>query len=103
MFLIDDRMHQNEGRSPDAFWLENLWEFKNPSSYNAVDMRVRKGLKQIKDNPGGVVLSFDESLSVDKCIEIITKRATLLESGRDYVVDIIIIQNERIVRILRYE
>ena len=101
MFLIDDRMHQNEGRSPDAFWLENLWEFKNPSSYNAVDMRVRKGLKQIKDNPGGIVLYLDESISVDECIKMINKR--IKQTEKYYVVDIVLIQKNRIVKILRYQ
>lgn len=28
IFLIDERLHNNEGLIPDAIWLENYWEFK---------------------------------------------------------------------------
>lgn len=101
VYLINDRLHQKDGYSADAIWQENLWEFKCPTSYTAVDKRLRKGLKQICDNPGGIVLAINSELEFEKVIATVNKRMKLSEKI-DYSVDVMLIQNEEVKAILRY-
>ncbi|MBO4375439.1 MAG: hypothetical protein J5829_10070, partial [Lachnospiraceae bacterium] len=45
-------------KTPDFLWHDKHWDLKDVSSVKAVDNAVRKGLHQIKDNPGGIILDF---------------------------------------------
>lgn len=101
IFLIDQKIHQKDGCSPDSIWNEALWEYKKPTTYNAVNKRTRKGLEQIQDNPGGIVLWIAEDLSITKSIEEINDRIHSSKS-RNYIVDIMIIQKGKIIKIIRY-
>lgn len=101
IYLINDRLHQQRGYSPDAVWCENYWEFKCPTSYTAVDTRIRKGLKQIVDNPGGIVLNLSDNLDMKKVIETVNHRMQISENI-DFSVDIILIQYGKIKHILSY-
>lgn len=102
IFLLDQKIHQKDGCSPDSIWNEVLWEYKKPTTYNAVNKRTRKGLEQIQDNPGGIVLWISDNLAINKTIEEINNRIHSSKS-RDYIVDIMIIQKRKIVKILRYK
>ena len=43
-------------KTPDFEWRSRLWELKTTSSLNAVDQAVRGALKQIANNPGGIII-----------------------------------------------
>ena len=102
IFIIDERLHDKDGFVSDVMWLENLWEFKNPSSYSAIDKRVRKGLKQIKKNPGGLVLEISNKLNIKKAIEIVNNRVNN-SKNIDYEFDVIFIYNGEIVCVINYK
>ena len=52
--LIDDA--GNEEKSPNFDWNGKLWELKSPVKVKGVDKLVRTGIKQITQNPGGIVV-----------------------------------------------
>ena len=48
-------------KTPDFNWNGKDWELKNVTSVKSADSAVRSALKQIKDNPGGVILDYGDS------------------------------------------
>lgn len=102
IFLIDERLHNNEGLIPDAIWLENYWEFKKTSSYHSIEKGVRKAIKQIKDNPGGIVLYIVEDLDIYQTINMINKRI-LNNKNINFVFDIIFVFKDRKIIVISYK
>ena len=56
---------------PDYIWNNKLWDLKTISNEKAANSALRKGVNQIFDNPGGVMLdcrkfSVEEILERDK-------------------------------------
>jgi hypothetical protein len=88
-------------KTPDYIWNNKFWELKSTSTEKAVDSAIRKGLKQIERNPGGIVLDFSENKIVfEKVQKYIADRM-----GRrdDIPADIMIIQNGKIIKIVRHK
>lgn len=98
-----------KGKNPDAKWENNYWEFKRPTSKNAVDDRLRKANQQLTEamerdgiigNRSGVVVDISGmNLSLDETIAIVENRAAeRLKNNTD-----VIIRNgntiEKIIRI----
>jgi len=76
--------------SADYEWRGKLWDLKCPSSsaYGTIEKRIRHGLIQIEDNPGGLLLDFtdsklDISSAKNMTNEILEKRA---KRGLDVIV-----------------
>ena len=89
--------------NPDYVWLENYWDLKNVTTEKACDHAIRHGLKQISDNPGGIILKFESNdINLDDAIKVIEKRMTR-KGSIDVPADIILIKDDKIVRILRYK
>lgn len=89
--------------NPDYVWLENYWDLKNVTTGKACDHAIRHGLKQISDNPGGIILKFESNdINLDDAIKVIEKRMTR-KGSIDVPADIILIKDDKIVRILRYK
>lgn len=86
--------------SPDYQWNGKLWELKNTSTATATDNAVKKALKQIQDNPGGIILDYGENKISDMILGIIKRR---IERSRLDTVDVIFFQNGDLVKILRYK
>jgi len=42
----------------DYLWNNSLWELKNISTKSSIDWQVRKAIKQIWKNPGGIILNL---------------------------------------------
>ena len=75
--------------SPDYEWEGKLWDLKSVSSsaYGTIDKRIRHGLKQIEDNPGGLLIDFSSS-SLD------------LVSARQMAEDIMIKRTKKLLDII---
>lgn len=59
----------------DYEWDGRLWELKTVSSVNAVDTALRKAIKQIYSNPGGVIIDFKgESTDSNAVLEVAKHR-----------------------------
>lgn len=86
-------------KSADYLWNGRLWDLKTVSTEKAADSAIRKGLKQIKGNPGGVFLDYGEiDVSLEKVMGIAKER---MQRSAASGTDVIIVQNGRVVAILR--
>ncbi len=85
----------------DYEWNGKYWELKTLKSENSVDSAVRKAISQIYDNPGGIILDFEKNLINIKKVETLIK--SRIESNCRFKVDVIIITNTKILKIIRYK
>lgn len=70
------------------------------TDYLRVTKRVQKGLSQIFNNPGGVILDIRKlDIEFDRLDEIIDGRMKL---SLKKSVDIIIVRDEDLIKVLRY-
>lgn len=85
----------------DFIWNGKLWDLKNPTTEKAANSLIRKGLKQISGNPGGIFLDCgSNNISLDALEECINKR---MKWHKGFGVDIMIIQNGKVTKVLRYK
>lgn len=99
---VKEEKHEYEGqKNPDFLWNGKLWDLKTISSEKAANDAIRRGQKQIKTNPGGVMLDLrDTSYSMTELIRIVNNR---MKWYNDYAGDILIVSNGKIQKILRYK
>lgn len=62
-------------KTPDYFWRGGLWELKSISTATAADTAVRSAIKQIRNNPGGIILRCQDNIDVGRVIEVTDARA----------------------------
>lgn len=88
-------------KTPDYNWRKKLWELKGVSSNTSIDTQLRKALKQISDNPGGVVIDYSAYTSTDADMEhaIIDR----LKRSAKTQVDIILLKDGVFTKVLRYK
>ncbi len=94
---------ETEGiKSPDYIWKNKYWELKTLTTNKAVDSALRKGLKQIKNNPGGIFLDVR---NVDKYIDDELIRYISRRISRSYIseVDVMIVESNTSIKVLRYK
>ena len=90
------------GNSPDYVWNNELWDLKSPESINGIDGLVRKGLKQIEGNPGGIIINVkDTNASVQGITDKVSDRLSRKENI-DIYVDIMVFVDGKFIKILRY-
>lgn len=90
-------------KTPDYRWLETDWELKSPEGIGGVDGLIRKGIKQIRNNPGGIILDFSNNdYSLADVLEMISYRVS--RSGSNSMpLNIMIIDNNKIRKILEFD
>lgn len=88
-------------KTPDCEWDGKLWEFKNLETEKAADGAIRRGLKQIDRNPGGLVLNYgNHKINYETLDKIISDRT---RRGLSADTDIIIIHNGEVKQIKRHK
>ena len=93
-------INEHKVSTPDYIWNDKLWDLKSVTTEKAANSAIKKGLKQIANNPGGVILDYgDIDISLDTLQEVIEKR---MQWHKDINVDIIIVNKNEAVKILRY-
>lgn len=86
---------------PDYNWRGKLWELKTTSTLNATDSAVRKAIKQIQENPGGIILDYaDHSIDLEALITVISKRVVRCELK---TFDILMLSKGNAIKVLRYK
>lgn len=97
LLKADDK---NRISRPDYRWNGKLWDLKTPKGLNGVSKRLQKGLRQIENEPGGVIIDLDAGgIPIEKAIKIIDGRMKI--SGK-FTTDIILLKNRNIAKIIRY-
>lgn len=100
IILLKESKEQGD-RTPDYRWNGRSWELKRVTTKNSVDRAIREAAKQIQKNPGGIILDTSNSELPDDAIEKVIfqrMRRAALE-----LVDILIVSDEKLKKILRYK
>lgn len=99
--LLNEGKEENS-KNPDFLWNDKMWELKTLNSSKAVDTQLRKALKQIYKNPGGVFLDTRniKNYNDDEFIKSINDRVT--RSKLD-LVDIMLVKHGDHIEVLRYK
>ncbi|WP_288842594.1 hypothetical protein [uncultured Megasphaera sp.] len=88
-------VNEQNKKTPDYLWDGKYWDLKSISSEKAADSAIRHGLKQIADNPGGIILNYiSEAFDRATLKKIATNR---LKRGNISNVQVLIIKNKEIV------
>lgn len=99
--ILDDRGYADV--SPDYQWNGKLWELKEPSTKTSTDNAVKKALKQIYKNPGGLILDYgDHEISVE-ILEVIRRRIERSGISEVSEVDVIFLRKGALATILRHK
>ena len=87
-------------KSPDYFWRNHLWDLKTVSGVKAVDGAVRRGLEQIAENPGGLILDFrGRNVSLEGIVANVDYR---IRRSSKSDMDVIVLQTNSI-KVYRYK
>ena len=89
-------------KTADYLWNDHLWDLKTVSTEKAANTAIKRGLSQIKLNPGGIILDYgDIDISIEELLKVIDKRMQWLseESGAD----IMVVRSGDVIKILRYK
>ena len=89
-------------KRPDYLWNKVLWELKSAHSINAADKRLQDAIKQIQDDPGGVILNVVEDIDMAALERQLTRRFYRDES-EIHALDLMILSRGELVKILRYK
>ena len=93
--------NSNKVKSPDYIWNSKYWDLKTTTTEKAANSALRKGLRQIEDNPGGIMLDYGKcDISIENLIDVIEKR---MKWYTGETIDIMIIRNGDVAKILRYK
>lgn len=86
-------------KTPDYLWNGKYWELKTIFSEKAVDSAVRKTLKQIQDNPGGIILfCMKNHLCLESIVSYVRNR--VVRSNINDSIEVILLSHE--IQVFRY-
>lgn len=85
--------HKQAGvKCADYSWNGKQWDLKTTTTAKAADSALRKGLKQIRSNPGGIVLDYGYNrISAEELLKIAVDRMKF--SGTDQVDVMVLMEN----------
>ena len=88
-------------KCPDYLWNGKLWDLKTVTTEKAAKDAIRSGHKQIKMDPGGVILNYAEhEISMDLLEKEIHDK---MKWYKNITIDIMIVQAGRLMRVIRYK
>lgn len=99
--LLHETSNEYWRKTADYLWKGRLWELKTVGSVKAVDKALRKGIGQIKPNPGGVIIDFgSNAVTPSNAESIIEKR---INTSAGFGLDVMILHNKKLVKVIRYK
>lgn len=99
--LISEDGSQYGEKRADYIWEGKYWELKTVHTLKAIDSSLRKGITQIHDKPGGIILELEKIKSPLGAVRgAIDNRISI--SCR-IPLDIMIIQNKNLLEVIRYK
>lgn len=87
-------------KMPDMLWKGKQWEIKSISTEKAADSALRKAIKQIHGNQGGVIFDVADGIDKQKLIDVLDARAT---RSKSFNADIIALHNGAVLFARRYK
>ena len=93
--------NEDKVKTPDFLWNGKMWDLKTVTTEKSADTAVRKGLKQIKENPGGIVLDYrGKNISEEGVRRVIDSR---MKRGYEKDTDIMVIFGDDQIKVYRYK
>lgn len=86
---------------PDYIWNGKLWDLKSVTTERAANNAVKSGHKQIKDNPGGIMIDFGDNTFVIENLE--KEIEDRLKWYHNVQFDIMIVHKSKVEKIIRYK
>lgn len=87
-------------KMPDMLWKGKQWEIKSISTEKAADSALRKAIKQIHGNQGGVIFDVADGIDKQKLIDVLDARAT---RSKSFNADIIALHNGSVLFVRQYK
>lgn len=98
--LLAEDEGPKRNKRPDYEWRGVLWDLKSPTTLNAVSDRTRSGIKQIRPNPGGIILDLNNcSASLDEAEKETLHR---MHTSSEFSADIILLTKGNQYKVVRY-
>ncbi len=94
------RKERSGVENADYLWHGKLWELKTPDGDKNLSKLIQKGLSQIYENPGGIVVDISNISDDDRVMSIINGR---MKTSMKHTTDVMIVKNGQIERIWRYK
>ena len=99
--LVQNESTEEGVKTADYLWNGKLWDLKNTSTEKAADSAIRHGLKQIQENPGGLILDYGKNnVAIENAEKVIDGR---MRRGFQDKIDIMIRKDGDLVKVLRYK
>lgn len=97
--LLNESSVKNQ-KMPDFLWNGKYWELKSAHSVNGADKLLQHAIKQIQNNPGGVVLNLGADIDIVGLETQLAKRAA---RSKIEEFDIMLLSKDELLKILRYK
>lgn len=99
IILLTEESFRNE--NPDFKWNGALWDLKKPNKIKNLGKLVQKGLSQIFNNPGGLIIDISNLKEPQEKIEKAVKER--VETSMRNGIDVIYLKNTQVIKVLRYK
>ncbi len=85
---------------PDFLWNQKFWELKGTATINGADKLLQHAIKQIQENPGGVILNMLDDIDMPALEKQLASR---IHRSKITGLDIMILTKDKLIKILRYK
>nr|DAM85165.1 MAG TPA: minor capsid protein [Caudoviricetes sp.] len=91
-------VNEQNKKTADYLWNGKLWDLKSITTEKSADSSIRKGVKQIADNPGGIILNYvGKALDLEKLKEFAINR---LNRSQVLDIEVIAVKDNKIVFVI---
>lgn len=91
-------VNEQNKKTADYLWNGKLWDLKSITTEKSADSSIRKGVKQIADNPGGIILNYvGKSLDLGKLKEFAINR---LNRSQVLDIEVIAVKDSKIIFVI---
>ncbi|MBR4193561.1 MAG: hypothetical protein IKO68_00130 [Oscillospiraceae bacterium] len=99
--IVKKEENTNHKKTADYLWDGKLWDLKNPTTEKAANSLVRHGVSQIQENPGGVILDYEDiDFNMDQLRTVLDKR---MQWVHGITVDIMVVGKGTAQAVYRYK
>lgn len=96
-----NEVNEHTVKTPDYLWRGKFWDLKTVTTEKSADSAIRKGLKQIKNNPGGIILDYqNKKISMEELQRVIESR---MKRGFEKDTDIMVVLDSKTIKVYRYK
>ena len=99
--ILLKEINENGVNTPDYLWNGKKWDLKQIHTDIAANSAIRKGLRQIEGNPGGIILDLQ-----GETVDLVALNSVIEERMKWYpkaTADIMLVRDRKTLAVLRYK